>query len=256
LEQKALEAAERQVATLIRQPGQNPAQFAELQTTVRSALALVIRLQTSNEWVNSTAIDLLNDEQLPDGILKIEFDSAFLYRSRFNNIVPNNSFAVTLDLARTGVLDLNSIPHQSTSAANVLGLDGTWANAVHEELVAFFRQRRSKRGWLHLVRTYDALVILIGFPLSFDIVYHFDRAIRHVVALPEALSVALYVYAVLVVLLLFRTTFNYARWAFPKLEIDAPRQHVARGHRIAISTLALMVLGVLVKAALKLVGIG
>jgi hypothetical protein len=99
-------------------------------------------------------------------------------------------------------------------------------------------------------------VIVAGFPLSFDVVYHLDHLIRRVTILPEALSVALYVYAVLVVLLLFRTIFNYARWTFPKVEIDAPRQHVARGHRVAISTLAIIVVGVLVKAALKLAGIG
>jgi hypothetical protein len=146
LEQKALEAAERQVATLVLQPGQTPAQLREVQVAVRSALTLVIRLQTASEWINGTTIDLLNDEQLPDGLLRVEFDSAFLYRSRFNNLVPNNSFAVTLDLTHTGVLDMNASPQQSVSAANVLGPDGTWANAVHEALVAFFRPRKSKRG--------------------------------------------------------------------------------------------------------------
>jgi len=227
-----------------------------MKAAVRAALLLVVRLQTASEWINGITVDLLADEQLPDGIVRIEFDSAFLYRSRFNNLVPNNFFNVAIDLARTNVLDMNATPVQNTSTANTLGLDATWANGVHEEVVAFFRQRRSRRGWLHLVRSYDLLVILIGFPLSFDIVYHLDRLIRRAVVLPEALSVALYVYAVLLVLMMFRVLFNYARWAFPKLEIEAPRQHVAVGHRFAISTLAVMVLGALVKAALKLVGIG
>lgn len=67
---------------------------------------------------------------------------------------------------------------------------------------------------------------------------------------------AIDVYVVLLSLLLFRVTFNYARWTFPKLEIDAPRQHAAVGHRVAVSTLALIVLGALVTAGLKLIGIG
>jgi hypothetical protein len=217
---------------------------------------LVIKLQTGSEWINGTTVDLLNDEQLPDGIVRVEFDSAFLYRSRFNNLVPNNAFIVVIDLVRPGILDLSNPPNQNASVANVWGLDATWANAVYDELAGFFRQRGAKRWWLHLARSYDALVILIGFPLSFDIVYHLDRQIRRAVPLPEALSVALYVYSVLLVLFLFRTVFNYARWTFPKLEIDAPRQHVAARHRIAISTFALIVLGVLVKAAFKLIGIG
>lgn len=97
---------------------------------------------------------------------------------------------------------------------------------------------------------------MLGFPLSFDIVYHLDSIIRGRIILPEALSVAVYVYVVLVVLFLFRITFNHARWVFPKVELDAPRQHVGVRHRVAISALSLMVLGALVKAALKLVGIG
>ena len=255
LEQKALEAAERQVATLTLQAGQTQVQLGEMSAAVRSALSLVVRLQTSSgEWINGTTIDLLSDEQLPDGIVRIEFDSAFLYRSRFNNSVPNNSFTLTVDLARPPILDMN--PQQNGSAAIIWGLDATWTNAIHDELAAFFRQRRTRRGWLHSPRSYDALVILVGFPLSFEIVYQLDRVIRHRALLPEALSVALYVYAVLVVLFLFRTLFNYSRWSFPKLEVDAPRQHIGAGHRVAISTLALMVLGVLIKAGLKLFGIG
>jgi len=52
------------------------------------------------------------------------------------------------------------------------------------------------------------------------------------------------------------SVFNYARWAFPKLEIDAPRQHAGVAHRAAISALSLIILSALVKAALRLFGIG
>ncbi|HZR65362.1 MAG TPA: hypothetical protein VFA85_09455 [Terriglobales bacterium] len=256
LEQKAQEAADRQVAVLTLQPGQTPAQLHELQTSVRTAMALVLRLQTNSEWINGTPMELLDDDKLPDGLLRIEFDSAFMYRARFNNLVPNNAFTIILDLGRTSVSDMQATPQQNTSAASISGVDTTWANAVYDEVVGFFRQRRSKRGWLHLPRSYDLLLFLVGFPFSLDVVYHLDRVIRRVAELPQALSVALYVYVVLLVLLFFRISFNYARWAFPKVEIDAPRQHIAVGHRIAISSLALMVISVLVEAALKLVGIG
>jgi hypothetical protein len=255
LEKKASEAADRQASVLVLQPGQTQAQLDEMRVALRDALQLVIRLQTGNEWINGTTEELLDDEQLPDSIVRIEFDSAFLYRSHLNN-VPNNWFVVVIDLLRNSLLDLNTTPTQNSSAVNIWGLDATWANAVYDELAGFFRHRRSKRWWLHSTHSYDALVILIGFPLSFDVVYYLDHLIRRVAILPEALSVALYVYAVLLVLLLFRTLFNYARWAFPKLELDAPRQHVGTAHRVAISTVALMVVGVLVKAALKLIGLG
>ena len=85
----------------------------------------MVRIQTETGWINGTTIDLLKDDQLPDAIVKIEFDSAFLYRSRFNNLVPNNSFTVTLDLARPGFLDLSSPPPQNSSNASIVGLDST-----------------------------------------------------------------------------------------------------------------------------------
>src|ERR1019366_776522 len=98
--------------------------------------------------------------------------------------------------------------------------------------------------------------MLLGFPLSLIFVYRLDRLIRSRAALPQALGVAIDVYVVLMALFAFRITFNYARWVFPKVELDAPRQHVGVQHRLAISTLVLMIVATLVQAILKLFGIG
>src|SRR5262249_22687966 len=135
-------------------------------------------------------------------------------------------------------------------------IDVTWANGVCDELIHFFDQTKSRRGWLHLQESYTGLLLLLGFPLSFNVVYYLDKMLRRVATVPEALSVAIYVWSVLIVLYFFRILFNYARWVFPKVEVDAPRQHVGVRHRIAISALAIMLMGALVRAALKLFGIG
>src|SRR5271157_149521 len=256
LEQKAHEAADRQTAGITLQPGQTQAQLEELRTSVNAALALVLRLYTkSGEWISGTTIDSLNDEQLPDGLTRIEFDSAFIYRLRFNNTAPNNSLVVTIDLVRPSVLDMGAEPMANLSTANISGVDLTWANGLCEELATFFRQGSTNRGWLHSRQSYTVLLMLLGFPLSFNIVYHLDRLILHGTTLPEALSVAVDVYVVLDVLFAFRILFNYSGWVFPKVEVDAPRQHIGVRHRIAISALAVMVIGAMIKAALKLFGI-
>lgn len=255
LEQKAAEAADRQVATLTLQAGQTQQQFDALRSQVRTALTLVLRVQTgSGEWVGGTTMDPLTDEQLPSRIVKMEFDSSFLYRSQFH-LAPNNAFTVTLDFSRPSVLDMGNVPVANVSVAVISGLDATWANGLHDELVTFFRERPTRRGWLHFSQSYTLLVIVAGFPLSFDAVYHLAPLMRKA-ALPDPLAVALYVYVVLLVLFLFRITFNYARWAFPKVELNAPRQHVAVVHRVAISAVALMIVSALVQAGLKLLGIG
>lgn len=158
LQPKADEAADRQVATLLIQPGQTPQQFEELKTAVRNALVPVIRLQTNRgEWINATTADILEDEQLPESITKLEFDSAILHRTKFNNLFPNNWFNVTLDFGRTNILEATAIPEQNTSSVSINGLDATWANAVYDELFQFFRQYRARRGWIHGQRIYDVL---------------------------------------------------------------------------------------------------
>jgi hypothetical protein len=242
LEQKAKEAADRQVAAMTLPQGQTQVDFDRFKTSVRETLVLNLRLQTkSGSWVGGQAIDPLEDEQLLDGITRIEFDSCFLFRLRFNNATPNNAFLVVIDLVRPSILDMGPDPMQNTSLATISGSDVTWANGLCAELEAFFQQSTTRRGWLHQRQSYTALLFLLGFPLSFDIVYHLDRLIRQRTPLPEALSVAMYVYVVLVTLFLFRILFNYARWVFPKVELDAPRQHIGVRHRVAISALVVMV---------------
>ncbi len=257
LEVKAREAAERQIASLTLQPGQTQQHLDQVKENVRGLLSLVVRLQTkSGAWINATIADPLEDENLPDGTTRIEFDSAFLFRSQFNNLAPNNSFLLTVDLTRPSVLDLESVPVQNVSRANISGIDSTWANSLCDELATFFRERQNNRGWLHSPQSYNALLFPIGFPLSFWVVNHLDKLIQRRFSPALALSVAIDVYVVLMALFLFRVTFNYARWIFPKVEIDAPRQHIAVGHRVVISTIGLMIASVLVKAILKLFGIG
>jgi hypothetical protein len=257
LQQKASEAADNQLAAMTQQPGQTQEQFEELKTAVRGVMAPVVRLQTKGGgWTGSVTTQPLEEEQLPDGVTQVQFDSALLFRLRFNNSTPNNYFLITIDLARPPVLDMSPQPIPNASIASVFGADLTWANGLCDELTQFFNQTANRRGWLHFAESYTMLMITVGIPLSLIIVYYLDRLVRRVGILPEALSVAMYVYIVLIVLYLFRLLFNYARWVFPKVELDAPRQHIGVRHRFAISALALMVVGALVRAALKVFGIG
>ncbi len=255
LEVKAKEAADRQVSSLTLQPAQTPQQFAQLCQQVRDSLALVVRIQTrGGEWVTGASVAPLENDELPDGIERIEFESCFFFRSQ-TNLWPNNHFTVSLDLHRTSVQDLNSNLTLNASVATVSGLDATWVGGVCAAVENFVAQRRTKRGWLHFARSYDVLMLLVGFPVSFFVVYHIDHAARQRLGLSESLAAALYVYVVLTVLFFFRLAFNYARWIFPKVELDAPRQHVGRAHRVAISVIALMIVSALVASVLKILGL-
>ena len=257
LAQKATEAAEFQVGSVNLQPGQTQAQFNDFREQIRNALKLVVRVQTDNgQWTNSTTMEPLTDEGFPNRVVRIEFSSLFLFQAQFFNLYPNNYFTVVFDLSRPSVLDVNTLPVANTSSATVAGFNTTWTNGLYDELVTFFRQRPTSRGWLHFNLTHTALVFIVGFPLSFIVVYYLAAIIRRRAALPDALTVAVYVYIVLFVLFLFRIVFNYARWVFPPVEVNAPHQHIATAHKAAIIALGGMILAALVAAALKLMGIG
>lgn len=256
LSRKAAEAADLQAATLTLQKGQTQQQLDELRTQVRDNLSLVLRVQMAGgHWVNSMTIDPLTDEQFPNRIVRIEFNSFFLYQSTYK-LIPDNNFIVILDFNRPSILDMNNVPAPNLSSMAVSGLNATWTNGLYDELTTFFRQRPTRRGWLHFSQSYTLLVFLVGFPLSFRILAYLAPIIRRRTTLPDALAVALYVYIVLLVLFLFRITFNYARWIFPAVEIDAPRQHVAVAHKAAIVALGGMIIAALVAAVLRILGIG
>jgi hypothetical protein len=258
LQQKASEAADEQVASLQQQPGQIAEQFEQAKELLRSLLNLVVRVQGSNgEWIAANTADSIRAESLPVSVARIEYDSCFLFRGKFNNY-PQNNFLVGLDFTRTSILDLSNTattlgPNQSNVA--VSGGNITWVNAVTEEMRTFFQERSTARGWLYSRFTYDLLLMVIGIPVSFNVVYHFDKILRPILKLPEALFVALYVYLVLVALLGFRFLFNYAKWVLPKIEGPAGRHGSPRLHKTILAALAVTLLGRLVTSLFWILGI-
>jgi hypothetical protein len=246
LQGKAAEAADEQVATLKQQEGQTDAQFSQAKDALRSLLDLVVRVQgSSGEWTAANTIDAVREESLPTPVANIQYDSSFLFRNKFNNTGPQNSFLVTLNFTRTEVLDLTNTAVAATSNQSTVGVSGaniTWVNAVTQELRAFFDERSNNRGWLYSRYTYDLLVLFFGFPLSLNLVYHFDKVLRPILKLPDALFVALYVYLVLVALLGFRFLFNYAKWVFPKIEAPLKRHGAPGLHKTVLGAIALALL--------------
>jgi hypothetical protein len=144
-----------------------------------------------------------------------------------------------------------------TNQSNVAvsGANMTWVNAVTQELRAFFEARSTNRGWLYSRYAYDVLVLFIGFPASLNLVYHFDKFLRPLLKLPDALFVALYVYLVLVALLGFRFLFNYAKWVFPRTESPIKRRGTPGFHKTVLGAVALTLLARIITSLLWVLGI-
>jgi hypothetical protein len=258
LEPKASEAATEQVRQLQRSQGQTDEQFSALQNEVRTLMSLVVRIQgASGEWTAANSLDAIREDSLPAVLTNVTFECGQLYRARFN-LFPQNQFSVAVDFTRTHLVDLSNLALNTGVGPSVVylsGMNSTWINAVDHEVRAFFAERTTSRNWLHSRFAYDIALLLVGIPISLDLIYNVDKRLAPLVNLPQAVFVALYVYLVLVGLLGFRILFNYAKWVFPKIEGPPQRRGAARIHKTILGAIFLALVARTVTTALWVLGI-
>jgi hypothetical protein len=258
LEPKAAEAAAEQLQQFHKLPTQTDEQFSALQNEIRGLMSLVVRIQGGNgEWSAATSIDAINEDSLPAVLTQIVYECGPLYRARFN-LFAQNHFSVTLDFRRTHLADLTNLATDTglgPSFVNIQGVNITWVNAVDNEIRTFFRERATRRTWLHSRFAYDIGLFLVGIPLCLDGIYHLDQRLAPIVKLPQAIFVALYVYLALVGLWTFRILFNYAKWVFPKIEAQTQRRGAAAIHKMVIGAIMITLATRVVTTTLWLLGI-
>jgi hypothetical protein len=175
---------------------------------------------SSGEWIATNADEALSSESLPDSITTVVYDSASLFRAQVK-VEPYNSFTVVLDFSRTHILDLTNLavsPDPNKSSVRVLGDNDTWVKAVYDDLKRFFDERARPVGWLYSQFSYDLLLWFVGLPASFAFVYRLEEGIRRRVEIPISMQAPFYLLLFILSLLVFRITFNYTKWVFPKIE--------------------------------------
>ncbi len=258
LNRLAGEAADLQVRSLTRLEGQSPEDFDAFIQRLRVSCELVVVVNGANgEAIAGTSVL----DQVPVNLDRIVFASAFRFRAQAGQD-PLNSFTVTLDFRRPrafqGLLGILEEHNESNIVIN--GQDTTWVNGVAAELREFFNARSTKRDWLHTPQSYS-IAALFGIPLSLYWVYRIDSWLRpSTFLIPEAIKVAVYVYIVLIIMFIYRVTFNVARHTFPVIE--GPERET-RGIWLQRTPLGVLVAGLLSdilleagKVVLRLIGRG
>jgi hypothetical protein len=238
------EAADRQVATLTQAQGQSIEDFNAFVQRVRGLLELAVGVHGANgELIGGPGAHVLQAEHLPRSLVRVVFDSGFQHTNQ-TGFVPLNNFIVTLDFRRPRVLEglLGVSEEANESNVTINGQDATWANGAFTELRGFFNERATHRDWLNSPQSYS-VAALVGVPLSLYWVYRIDRWFTpSLLPIPDALKVAIYVYIVLVIMFVYRVTFNVARRTFPKLE--GPERQT-RGMWLQRTPLGVLVAGLL-----------
>lgn len=210
---------------------------------------------TDGEQIIGAISEVFNSPNFPDKLksILVSSDSSF----QFNyDIKPRNHFTLFIDFNKPQILDLSFLPSQATpneSNIYVRGFDATWVHGVFSEANNFIDRHSSKFTWIHRHSIYDLLVWLLGLPFGFWTVYNLSGLLDKVFgSLSQFLLSAVYVYVFLASLLIFRLAFHYARWVWPLVEYQSPKNEAYK-HRITIVAIYIGLIGKLLYDLIKII---
>jgi hypothetical protein len=223
------EAAALQQGTLVNE------EFHRIKQSIRDSYKInVTILGSRGEYFASTLPSLLDDSRLPDTITRITLDSAFLYRANFK-MEPLNRINLILDFTKASFFDFSDQPSASlkNSYVEVIGQRESWVNGVYQQIMETFKERATSRRWLHTKGMYSVILWLVAVPISFWNFHKVTSTYPQIMAnLSPVLSVFASIYFFILVLVLWRTVYNYARWVFPYLELATSLKSRSSKHRI------------------------
>lgn len=169
---------------------------------------------------------------LPGRVESILYDTAFSPKAILN-YTPADRASVLVDFSRPPLLNFvgqPSAPTPNNSSWFVTGDTESWSTSMSARISDFFEEKQTHLNWLHQSATYDWLLLLFGFPFSLWGAHRLGGVLSKAGTLATVLSTAVYIYAFIFSLSVFRALFSYARWVFPKVELDSERSSI-RTHR-------------------------
>jgi hypothetical protein len=246
INEKQKELGDVAVAGLKQTADETPEAFQERRNRVRDAYITTARITGfDNEMVTGHGESIFDSALLPERIMSIEYDTVFSPMANLN-VTPNNRVVLLIDFSRPTVFGrgLPAEPTPNNSNWAVSAESEAWSTSLNARLEGFFKERRTHIDWLHRSNTYDALLLVIGVPLTLWATSRIGNAITFRLHLASAVQTALYIYLFFLFLNVFRWMFSYGRWVFPKIELESRNSAPSR-HRAVWSAL---VFGILVAA--------
>jgi putative lipoic acid-binding regulatory protein len=225
LSDKSSEALEEHLRS-INLPEKEKQQINKLKELLRvnGRLTIVI-IGDNGEQILDTKIEALSQDDLPDKIASITFDSASGLKGL--DVILQNSFKLNFDFTEPPSFHAYNPWNQRTpnnSTLEVSGPNTTWVSGVHETVQSFINERKKNRTWLHNQITFNVLNWLFAFPASLWVTYRVDNVFQSQFQnIHVTLRGAIYVYLVLVSLLAFRVIMAGFRWIFPVVELEGSR---------------------------------
>lgn len=241
LQERANSAAEIEVG-LFQQNEQTNEQYQTNKQTLRESFQLKVTISgKEGEELWGSIEEVFGSANFPEQVKSLYVDSESTLR-HVHNYYPHNSFKIFMDFNKPKIFDLSLLPSHSTpneSNIEVQGYDATWVNGVFSELKKFIDNRSSTLSIVHSHSVYDILLWLLGFPLSFWVCSRLSNHIEAVFGNTNAFATsALYLYAFVATLFIFRVLFHYLRWVCPLVEFRS-KDNKMLAHRALLSVLSI-----------------
>lgn len=239
LQERSNSAADIEVG-LFEQREQTDAQYKANKEIIKNSFELKITISGKNgEELWGTIKEVFSSVNFPDEVKSLFVDSESTLR-HVHNYIPNNSFKIFMDFNKPKIFDLSLLPSRSTpneSNIEVKGYDATWVNGVFSEIKKFINERSSTLSIVHAHSIYDILLWVLGLPASFWVCNKLSSQIESAFAPDNTFATsALYVYAFIATLFVFRVLFHYLRWVCPLVE------YRSKGNKILVHRAILAVL--------------
>lgn len=224
----------------------------QIRNSIRQNFKLsVLIVGAKGEYLSGDDVSIFEDENLPNNINQVIFDSAINHTQMIGR-EPRNKVIVQFDFKKQEIFDFSYLPAQpdpNSSSIQVGGYNDTWVSGVYAEILSFLKDKKKKRNWLHKKRIYDFFLYLLFYPIMFWCIYRVSSLLQGKVNTIFLIAVCFYIFFLL--LLLLRIIFNYARWIFPLLEfIPKPGTKMGR-HRATLSIIALGIISSLIRDIIK-----
>jgi len=221
-------------------------QFQERRNRVANSFVTTINITgDNNEIVSGSGESFLSAGNIPEKILTI-FYTTIAGPSAVGITPPmlENRATLLLDFSRPTALDFSKPPTlatQNISNFQISSSSESWFAALNARLTQFFNERRTGFDWLHKPGVYDLLLLIIGLPFALSIDYIISALVERS-NLPSVFKSAVYVYFFFLGLYIFRGSFAYSRWVFPKIEIASETSPPLR-HRAVWGAIMIGVFG-------------
>jgi len=241
------EGSQIEISQLRKKEGEADEIFEKLKNNARKLYKVSIQIfGAKGEYIFTESPNVFDDSRLPDTITKITFDNTSKFKDIPQQREQINRFRVDFDFTKQRVFDFNLSPSEATpnkSFISVLGENETWVSGVYNKVIESLDGRSNKHGWLHVNNIYDLFLWFLIIPLSLRLLYNINQSLPpHFTEFSAFFKVACYIYFFMVMMIVFRIVFNYARWIFPNIEFITPLKKGAKRHRIILGAILLGVL--------------